>query len=156
MKYSLDFRTFYNQFYISDKGASFDELNLSDQDYNDRFAVYENMIVVYPESYGHIRGELFLLEKENKDYDLSIYHHIVEGGINVDSGIIQLLSCPSSEIGLEIQVSPGQYRVRVFFLNLAGYDSDEEESNDHYKIEIWRDDNIDKKLIKNFPRLYPA
>jgi hypothetical protein len=88
----------------------------------------------------------------NNQFDADLYDHIVEGGLKVDSGLIQFLDCPASSLQLEILVEPGNYRLRVHFLNMAGYDSDEEESNDYYKIEIWPDSNIERKVLKRYRR----
>jgi len=156
----IDFNTSYNQFYISSDNGNLalrqGTGNWSKESYNSRLGVYENMLAIYTESYGHIKGELFLLCKENKDSDFSSYDHIVEGSLNVKSGFIQFLDCPNSQVELEMQVTPGKYRVRVFFSNLLGYDSDDEESDDFYIIEIWPNSHSEKKILKLFPREFPA
>lgn len=50
----LDFETAYHQFYIVDKGA--------DDSDKSRLAIAEGIIGVSPGSYGHIRGELSLVD----------------------------------------------------------------------------------------------
>ncbi|MDB5159188.1 MAG: hypothetical protein JWR50_3895 [Mucilaginibacter sp.] len=155
--YKLDFTTFYNQFYItSDNGdAAFASgLDWSEESYNDRIGVFNKTLVIYTESYGHIKGELYLLKNAEQLADYSNCDHVVEAGINIESGIIQLLDCPSCQVNLEIQVLPGNYGVRVSFFNMSGFDSDEEESDDYHRIEIWPDDNIGKNVIKMYPRKF--
>ncbi|MEO6148834.1 MAG: hypothetical protein ABIP28_01680 [Mucilaginibacter sp.] len=154
MHYDLDFTTFYNQFYISSDGSQFMSADWDDEAYNDRLVIYINTLVVFTESYGHIQGELDILESENTSIDYSLYDHIVEGGIKVNSGILQFLDCPNSSIELTINLIPGTYRVRIYFSNMAGYDSDEEESNDRTKIEIWPSTSMERKVLKRFLRLY--
>jgi hypothetical protein len=71
---------------------------------------------VFPESYGHIKGELIVAQSANNQFDAALYDHIVEGGLNVESGLIEFLDCPGSFLQLKIAVQPGTYRVRVYFL----------------------------------------
>lgn len=92
------------------------------------------------------RGNYTDREKELIDFDL--YDHIVEGGIEIKSGTIQILDCPSSEIQLELSVKPGFYRTRIYSINLASVDGDEGE--DFYKIEIWPDLEMDRKVLKRY------
>jgi hypothetical protein len=151
----IDFRTFYNQFYItSDNGIkALIDLEWTDKAYEDRIGAYENMIVVYPESYGHIMGELHLLDAKNTADNLEEYDHVIEGGLNVESGQIQILDCPTSTVQMKFTVKPGLYTVRICFSNMNGYDSDEEENNDRCKIEIWPSDlYIKSHVLKRFPR----
>ncbi|MES2267588.1 MAG: hypothetical protein V4520_12560 [Bacteroidota bacterium] len=153
--FKLDFSTQYNQFYItSDKGnaALFDGLNWSDESYNDRLAAFENFLVVYPESYGHVNGELLILNSADETSDFTTYDHVVEGGLNVGSGSLQILDCPNSATELEVQLEPGLYRVRIYFSNMAGYDSDEKESDDKCRIEIWPGNDFQINVLKRFPR----
>ncbi len=151
MTYKLDFHTSNNQFYISsDINATVGRW--SEASYNDRMVAFNNIIVVFTESYGHIKGELNVLNSANTDTDYYVYDHIVEGGLKVESGIIQFLDCPFSAVQLEILLKPGNYKVRVYFLNMVGYDSDEEESDDFYKIEIWPDSNLASQVLKRLPR----
>jgi len=74
----------------------------------------------------------------------------VEGGLEIRSGILQVQDCLSSEVELEVKVNPGKYRVRIYSLNLdsvAGND----EGDDHYKIEIWPDVNMERTILKQYP-----
>ena len=61
MKYKLDFYTQYNQFYISDGRNAIlnpDTSDWSPESYQNRLALRENMLVIFTESYGHIKGEI--------------------------------------------------------------------------------------------------
>jgi hypothetical protein len=51
---------------------------------------------------------------------------------------------------LEVKVKPGKYRVRIYSSNLAGGDMDEVEGKDYYKIEIWPDENMERKVLKRY------
>ena len=153
MKYRLDFHTEYNQFYISDKTSvrATGSINFwTTAAYKDRLAKEEGILGVGTQSYGHIKGELDILNAANNKLDTNQYDHIVEGGIKVVSGVLQVLNCPISEIELEIKLKPGTYRVRVYSSNLTNVDIDEDEGNDQYKIEIWPDTNMERKVLKRY------
>ena len=153
--FEIDFTPQYNQFYLSsDKGdtALADGLEWSEESYNDRLAVYEKFIVVYPESYGYVKGELYLLESLNSNIDFLNYDHIVEGGLSIESGILQILNCPNSSIEFQCEILPGSYRIRIYFSSMAGYDSDEDESDDRCRIEVWPATNFQVKVLKRLVR----
>lgn len=152
--HKIDFRTFYNQFYIStyNGNKALADLDWSEESYEDRMGSYENMIVVYPESYGHIKGELFFLDTPNEDINFDNYDHIVESTLNIESGYLQVLGCPSSSVEMSFVVRPGLHSVRVYFSNMQGYDSDEEEHDDWCRIEIWPAFETGQRVLKRFPR----
>jgi len=151
MKYPLKFETSHSQFYIYDKGSSFNTGSRefwSQDAFNDRLAIEKGVLGVGTECYGPIKGELELLNIPNTSINLNDYDHIVEGGIEIESGFIQILTCPTSSIELEIQVDPGLYRVRIYSSNLASVDGDE--GDDFYKIEIWPDSNMERNVLKYY------
>ena len=86
-----------------------------------------NMLVIFSGSYGHIKGELNILDHSNADFDYSQYEHIVEGEIDVNSGKLKILDCPGSAVELEVKIKPGHYSVRIYSSNLSGSDIDEDE-----------------------------
>jgi len=153
MKYKLDFHTAYNQFYLtSDNGdKSLQDASWSEESFNDRLDIKENLLTIYTGSYGHIRGELTVLQKPNNDFVYSEYSHIVEGGIAVDSGELKFLDCPTSTVAMSLRVKPGSYKVRIYMSNLI--DTDEDESTDYYKIEIWPDSATRKVVLKEHFRI---
>jgi hypothetical protein len=77
------------------------------------------------------------------------YDHIVEGGLALKSGILEILDCPSLSIELKIKIKPGFYRMRVYSSNLNSVIGDEGE--DYYKIEIWPD-TMERKVLKRYVR----
>lgn len=95
-----------------------------------------------------IQGELILLDSKNGNIEYSQYDHIVESGLNLKSGILQVLDCPNSNVELEIKVNPGKYRVRIYSLNLNSVVGDS--GDDYYKIEIWPDVNMERIVLKQY------
>jgi hypothetical protein len=153
MKYNLDFYTQYNNFDICSDNNAISALStsaFSDTAYNDRLYVLKNLLIVRTESYGHIKGELAILDSANSEINYNKYDHIVEGGIEVKSGVLQVHDCPFSTIKLEIKIKPGTYRVRIYCSNMVGFDNDEDEGNDFYEIEIWPDTNMERKVLKQY------
>lgn len=154
MKYNFNFYTGYHQFYVSDS-ESIKDTNSKDfwneEAYKDRLANHEDIIAIPTKSYGIINGELEVLSKEKAITNFELYDHIVESGIEIKSGTLQILDCPNSEIEKEISISPGKYKVRVYSKNLDVLEGeDEDEGNDFYRIEIWKAKNQDKKILKRY------
>jgi len=151
MRYPLDFYTSYNQFYISDKDSPHDtgsDKFWTTDAFNDKLAIEDGILGVGTECYGPVKGELYLLSEPRNHIDLHDYDHIVEAGIEIRSGIIQILDCPDSCVELEINVIPGLYRARVYSINLASVEGDE--GDDFYKIEIWPDTLMERKVLKRY------
>lgn len=149
--YSLAFSTGYSQFYICDKNspaATGSDTFWTDEAFSSRIAIEEGILGVGTECYGPVKGELIVLEGENTNFNESEFDHIVEAGLVVNSGYIQVQNCPDSEVELEITVNPGSYRVRVYSSNLASVDGDE--GDDFYRIEIWQDANLERRVIKKY------
>src|ERR1700760_3608009 len=109
MHFDLDFITQYNQFYISDKTSSHntDSDNFwTDEAFKNRLAVEDGILGIGTECYGHVKGELNILSGENRVVDFNEYDHIVEAGIKMGSGIIQVIDCPNSVVELEVEIAP--------------------------------------------------
>src|ERR1700761_3586262 len=101
MKYPFDFYTQYCQFYLNDQESprETDSKNFwTAEAYDDRLAIGNGILGVGTECYGPVKGELKVLEAENKDFNLNDYDHIVEGGLEISSGTLTILDCPNSAI----------------------------------------------------------
>ena len=157
MGFPFAFKTSYNHFYLYDKG-SFGNTGSDDfwteSALDDRLAIEEGILGIGTESYGPVKGELFLLEASNHEIRFEEYDHVVEASFAVNSEVVQILDCPNSSVELELPVKPGIYRVRIYSSNLASFDIDErDEGDDFYKIEIWPDVYVDRKVLKRFNRI---
>lgn len=155
MKHKLNFITSYQQFYLADKshqGTTGSDSFWTDESHNDRLAIEKGILGIGTESYGSIKGELAVLDKANDNVDYNLYDHIVEGGLEVKSGVLQVLDCPNNSLESEVKVTPGNYRVRIYSSNLSSVMDEDEDGNDYYKIEIWRDDNMERKVLKRYVR----
>ena len=153
MSFPFAFHTSHCQFYVYDKaspGETGSDGFWTESAFNDRLAVEKGVLGVGTECYGPVKGELYLLRVANDEVNFEDYDHIVEAGLEVKSGIIQILDCPTSGVELELEVVPGRYRARVYSMNLASVVGDE--GNDFYKIEIWPDTTLNRKVLKRFMR----
>ena len=151
MFYKLDFLTEYNQFYLSSDNRS--EMNLINSfildGYTDRLTNFNNTLIIRTETYGHVVGEINILQQA-LNFDQSKYDHIVEAGIDINSGLLEVINCPYGDIELQIKLIPSTYRVRIYFSNMLGYDHDEDKLDDFIKIEIYPEDNKERKVIKRY------
>ena len=154
MKYQLDFRTQYGQFYLSDKTS---EKNTeaadfwTDEAFDDRLAMGAGILGVGTECYGHVKGEVHILNSASAQNDFNVFDHVVEGGIVIQSGLLEVLDCPNSHLELEIPLTPGKYRARVYSSRLASVMDDD--GDDYYIIEIWPDENTERVVLKRYRKL---
>ncbi|WPU93750.1 hypothetical protein SNE25_31005 [Mucilaginibacter sabulilitoris] len=152
-KYRLDFFTSHNQFYLCDsayKSNTGANTFWTPQAYHDRLATAYDILGITTESYGHVKAEFELLTKADSQTDFSKYDHVVEAGITIQSGILQILNFPDYKSYLKLIVTPGKYRVRVYSFSLKNVDNEADEGPDHYKIEMWPDNNMGQKVLKQF------
>jgi hypothetical protein len=151
MTHHLEFYSSHHQFYIADKSSDFatDSSNFWTQSaFDDGLAMEAGVLGIGTESYGSVKAELSILDAENITTDFEAYDHIVEAGIDVNSRILQVLSCPDSSVELELAIKPGRYRVRIYSANLASVIDDDGE--DYYKIELWPSDMMERNVLKRY------
>lgn len=151
MTYKLSFDTAYHQIFIRDKASPQDTGDVdfwTDAATHDRLAIGESILGVGLECYGPFKGELVLLDRKNEAIELDQYDHIVEGGLHITSGVLQVLDCPNSNVELEVAVNRGTFRVRIYSMNLASVEDDE--GDDFYRIEMWPDTNMERSVLKQF------
>jgi hypothetical protein len=155
MNYKLNFYTSYHQFYICDKESAkktdADDF-WTEESTDTRLAIGDGILGIGLECYGPFKGEFVLLHSRNDSIEINQYDHIVEGGINLKSGILQVLDCPNSNIELELKLNPGKYRLRIYSLNLASVIDDS--GDDYYKIEMWPDVEMGRNVLKQYS--YPS
>jgi len=151
MTSNIQFYTSYHQFYINDKSNEFD-INSSffwtKKALKERLALDNEIIGISTGSYGEIKLEISFLNEANKNINFDLYDHIVEGSIEIKSGVIQVLDCPSTNTEFERKIKCGIYRIRVYSSNLDI--EDEDNCKDYYKLEIWEDEYSNRKVLKQY------
>ncbi len=158
MRHKFEFYTFYNQFYIENKGGNADTSSDSfwtEKSFKDGLAIGEGIIGVGTKSYGYIKGDIEVLAKSRDNVNFDLYDHIVEGGINIDSGTLEIRNCPDASLELSLKIKPGKYRIRIYGSNYDSVlepDLAKNTDKDYYKIEIWPDNNMECKILKQYIR----
>jgi hypothetical protein len=151
MIYPLDFYTQYHQLFICDKNSSkeTDEQTFwTEEASKSRLAVGDGILGASLECYGPFKGELVILDKKKDEIEYDEYDHVVEGGLEITSGVLQVLDCPNFSVELEIKLSNGIYRVRIYSSNLISVVGDS--GDDYYRIEIWPDSDMQRKVLKQY------
>ncbi|MEZ2337509.1 hypothetical protein AB6735_17825 [Mucilaginibacter sp. RCC_168] len=152
-KYRLDFFTKHNQFYLCDsayKSNTGSDTFWTPEAYHDRLGVDYDILGIGIESYGHVKAELEILDSADPQTDFSQYDHVVEAGITIQSGLLQVLNFPDYKSYLKLIIKPGKYRVRVYSSALSNVDPEGDEGQDHYKITMWPDSRMERKVLKQF------
>jgi len=156
MRKKFKFYTEYNQFYIQDKNYSGDTSDSefwSEKAYNYRLATSNDVLGVGTQSYGNIKGEIEILEKQAINVDFEQYDHIVEAGLEIKHNELQVADCPTNNIEVKIIVNNGKYRVRVYSSNLSSVlepDLANDIDDDYYRIEVWPDEDMERKVLKQY------
>lgn len=156
MKKSFQFDTQYNQFYIQDKnfeGNTSDFDFWSDQSFFQRLAIGQGILGVSTQSYGYIKGEIEIIPFPSETTDFDTYNHVVEAGIEIKSGELQISDCPNSEIKIKIKIDSGKYRVRIYSSNFESVietDLSHDSDNDFYRIEVWASQEMTRKVLKQY------
>jgi hypothetical protein len=152
MKYNLKFTTDYGQFYVNDKNATGNtgsENFWADQAFADKLAVEDGVLgVSIANDEGKVECEFEILNSKSVINDFSDFDHVVEASLKIHSGILQVLDCPHSEVEMETKIDNGEYRIRVYSINLnSAYN---ENPNDSYKIEMWKEKYSERSVLKRF------
>lgn len=156
MKHFFNFYTSYNQFYLGDKGNNGDTGSSNfwtEKAFTDRLALEDGVIGIGIESWGIVKGEIEVLSNPPENTNYEAYDHVVEGGINVHSGELQIIDCPNGSLELSLKVNPGKYRVRVYgssFMSVKTPDLAEDTDDDYYRIEIWKSDDLERRVLKQY------
>jgi hypothetical protein len=149
--YQRDFYTCYHQFYILDGDSPFDtdsDTFWTEEANQDRLAIGTNILGVTTGCYGQVRSSIKLLGTE-PFAELDKYDHIVEASISVTSGILQVISCVSSdEAELELKLPIGEYFIRINSGDLASVVGDD--GDDFYMVQIWPSEKRERSVLKRF------
>ena len=156
MKKSFKFYTQYNQFYIHDKNFESDTSSIDfwdDQSFFQRLAIGKGILGVATQSYGYIKGEIEIIPFPPQTIDFEIFDHVVEVGLEIKSGELQLSDCPNTEIEIKIKIDSGNYRARIYSSNFESVletDLDHDTDNDFYRIEIWASEDMTRSVLKQY------
>lgn len=143
--YPLEFYTQYNQFYLTDGADEDSDGDLwTETNYHQRMAYDKGLLAVGTECYGPVKGQLEITNGGSNIENLEDYDHVVEGKIDIETGVLQVQDCPTSSVVLEIELQSGPYSVRIYSKDLKTVEGDE--GDDFYRIVIWPAMDSDKKI----------
>ena len=157
MTYELDFSTQYGQFYLVDKGSkNHTEVKdfWSDQAFSDRLGETGSMLGILIENdLTTVKGRLEILDGPPSELEPEA-EHIVETSLVLDSGILELQDCPSSQILVEVPLEKGTYRIRISSYHISEpYGAKNGEVKDRYLLQIWKEHQAsEKKVLRQFDR----
>lgn len=157
MTYKIQFRTSHSQFYLSDEGspAATDSNEFwTEEAFTEKLAIEEGILGVCIGTYSHVKCEILLLPQRPSEINFDKYDQVVEGSLEIKSGILQVLDCPNSTIVLQLNLSSGFYRVRVSTFGLDSIVDEDVEANDGYLIKIWPEMAAPRKVLKSYPHPY--
>lgn len=152
MKYKLDFTTQYFQFYLQDEhpeGDSRLETFWSDQAFADKLAVEKGILgVSIGNDEGIVKCTLDILPQKSNVVNFNDNSHVVEASLKLNSGKLLVIGCPIPDVELNVEIEPGEYRVRVYSNNLENaYD---ENPKDFYQIEMWKEKYSERVVLKRY------
>lgn len=147
--HKLNFLPSYHQFYIADKSSPFrtdsDDF-WTDQASDDKLAVEEGILGIGTECYGAVKGDLQVLDVAPEENDFTDYDHVVEGNLELTSGVLQVYPCLADTPILILNLPKAVYRIRIYSSNLASVEGDS--GDDYYKVRIWPEKYSDRTVMK--------
>jgi hypothetical protein len=149
--HKLDFWTSHQQFYIADKTSPFETDSddfWTEEATNDRLAIEQGIIGIATECYGDVKGVVEVLTAHPEEQDLKDYDHVVEGSLELKSGVLQGFPCLDKMPVLELNLSPRVYRIRVYSSNLKSVVDDS--GDDYYLIRIWPMEYMPRLVLKQY------
>ncbi len=152
MKFDLKFTTQYGQFYLNDKnseGNTDSEKFWTNKAFEDKLAVEDGILgISIMNDEEKAECEFEILTSKNLLDNFSDFDHVVEASLKIESGILQILDCPNSKVVMETEIENGEYRVRVYSINLkSAYDQN---PRDSYRIEMWKEQFGERNVLKKF------
>jgi hypothetical protein len=137
----------YHQFYLGDEGAGTEApVDWTNEDVDRHMKTAESVVVVCPVVEDTVPVEIEVHENE-PPYDADEWDHIVESSLQLPSGRLVIEEWPNRAVA-RFAVTSGCYRVRAFFGNLRSALSDEEPSQDFYKVVLWPAPFADLHVVK--------
>jgi hypothetical protein len=148
----LSFDTSHFQFYLVDPEIDFDTgapSFWSKEAHERGLAVGPSVLAIGTTSYGHVRCFFEVAEREPQ-FVPTPWDRIIEASITLSTGRYQIQNCDEAKTIFEGEVSPGDYRLRIYgaFLD-EDTDGNDETFFDFYWLVLWPQEFSDVKVLKN-------
>ena len=144
----------YHQFYVEDAQTDLAQSAApefwSQEAFERGLAIARDMIAVGTARYGNVQVEVEISDAE-PDANVYAWDQVNECSIELHSGTLLVRGCTQeAESAQRFEVTPGTYRVRVFYGNLDTDDTDAEEGDDRYRVVLWPGEAIAPRVLKNY------
>jgi hypothetical protein len=141
----------YRQFHVSSdpsKGETGEDTFWTADAVRDRLAVGPCTIAVSTDTCGRVPVDVEILDAPST-LPMDGWDHVVEAGIDVSSGRLEISGCPDPEPLQVLDVKPGHYIVRVFSRGLSPDADDGGDYNgDEYLLQFWLGPERERTVLK--------
>jgi hypothetical protein len=139
----------YHQFYVWDAGVRpMAPTDFTDADVQRMVKVAKNVVVIQPVRNLMVDVELEV-GLEDPGYDSSSYDHVAECSLELPTGRLEVHECLGGP-RLNLNVSPGTYRVRALFSGLKTVSHDGTKGHDKYTVVLWPGGTMPLKVLKQW------
>lgn len=154
MKYEFSIFADYFQFYLEDENSVTDTSVIwTEPAFNDFIAVAPSFVAIATVRNMDVSVKVEVINSERQE-NIEEWNHITECSLNIPSGSLVIRGCtdyyPDAE---RIQLTPGNYRIRIYYGGLDTVSANNLDGNDHYRIVMWPGKYIPIRVVKRHPRL---
>jgi hypothetical protein len=140
----------YFQFYLQDEKADSNLiLDWTQESINNLLALAPDILGIGTVRNMFVPVSIEILDAEPDDKDFLIWDHVNECSIDVQSGKIVVSGCTDYfPDAARISVTPGVYRVRIYYGKLDSLSEDGLDGEDYYKVILWLGERGDPVVLK--------
>lgn len=153
MNYEYSIFADYFQFYIEDENSLIDtSVVWIELAFKDFMAVAPGFIAIATVRNMDVPVEVEVIDSELPE-NLDKWDHVTECSLSIPSGRLVIRGCtdyyPDAE---RIHLTPGNYRIRIYYGGLDTVSVNNLEGNDHYRIVMWQGEYLSPGVVKRYPR----
>jgi hypothetical protein len=148
-RYDIEVFADYFQFYLQDAGIQPSApLDYTDDDVRRRVKVAPNVVVVQPVRNMTVPVVIEVLDRD-PGVDIEAWDHVTECSLSLPTGHLQVdtVHCNPK---LDLELTPGEYRVRCLFAELDRLSEDGLDGDDRYQVQLWPDAPAELRVVKQW------
>lgn len=146
-EYHFDIFADYFQIYLEDERFDGGRMDLHEEDYENLFAVGDRMIMMGTARNMDVPVTVEVRDDAPSD-DFENWDHVNEGSIEIPSGCLVIGFWDDPDTTPHISLTPGWYRVRIYYGDLDKLSEDGLDGDDHYKIVLWSAAFAEPQILK--------
>jgi hypothetical protein len=153
MKYEFSIFADYFQFYLEDETTQTDTSVIwTEQAFNDFMAIAPGFVAISTVRNMDVPVEIEVFDSELPE-NLEQWNHITECSLDIPSGRLRVMGCTYGYSEAEhIHLTPGTYRLRIYYGGLDTVNGYSLEGDDHYRIVMWQAEYLPHHVIKRYQR----